>query len=53
MHMNRQPYSAPETLVITLGMEETILITSGADSFHEGGGGFYGDGDINDIDYLF
>ena len=38
---------------MVLGMQETILITSGADAFHEGGGGFYGSGDINDIDYLF
>lgn len=53
MNMNRQPYSAPETRVIALGMEKTILITSGADSFHEGGGGFYGADDINDIDFLF
>jgi hypothetical protein len=51
--MNRQPYFAPETLIMVLGMQETILITSGADAFHEGGGGFYGSGDINDIDYLF
>lgn len=50
--MNLKSYSAPEAETIPV-LTQYNFMTSGADAFHPGGGGYYGDLDVNDIDYLF
>ncbi|MBO4340295.1 MAG: hypothetical protein J5835_02555 [Bacteroidales bacterium] len=39
-------YKTPVTELLVVRFEENIL--SGADAFHEGGGGYYGGDDTND-----
>ncbi len=49
--MKSNNYSTPTTEELKVFSGESFLISSGKDGFHEGGGGYYGNGDINDNDY--
>ena len=51
--MERKIYSAPEASILPACPEDRILTTSGYDAYHQGGGGYYGDNDINDNPYIF
>lgn len=51
--MNLKPYTPPGAEALPVAPGETLLITSGADDFHEGGAGYYGDYDMNDNDFVF
>ena len=47
MLMNqKQFYTSPEVDVLVVRFEANIM--SGADAFHQGGGGYYGGNDTND-----
>lgn len=49
--MNRKEYKTPECF--HWYAENKLLVTSGYDQFHEGGGGRYGEGDLNDNPHVF
>lgn len=51
--MKLRSYSAPEAEDLTMCFEDIILITSGADEYHDGGAGYYGDSDTNDNMFVF
>ncbi len=51
--MKRKTYLAPESFLISEATEKGFMITSGGDEYHNGGGGVYGDYDINDNDFVF
>lgn len=51
MNMKKTEYTVPECQVWY--SENNLLATSGYDQYHEGGGGRYGEGDINDNPYVF
>lgn len=46
-------YQIPVAELLQGTPSESILVSSGADEFHSGGAGRYGDGDLNfnDFDY--
>ena len=46
-------YSVPRTEFIPRNIEDAFLITSGADDYHDGGGGYYGESDLNDNDFVY
>ncbi|MCR5520121.1 MAG: hypothetical protein K6F21_07290 [Bacteroidales bacterium] len=46
-------YSKPEADIVISSFRDSILITSGYDKFHAGGGGYYGDTDLNDNEYVY
>lgn len=48
-----RPYRAPEVELAPTVLENSILVDSGWDQYHEGGGGRYGDGDYNENDYPY
>jgi hypothetical protein len=50
----KKNYTAPEAGVVPVCFEDCLFtVTSGYDQFHQGGGGFYGDNDINDNPFIF
>lgn len=52
-YMNRKTYASPEVFLLPADLENCFMVTSGWDKYHDGGGGAYGDYDINDNDYVF
>lgn len=51
--MAQKLYTAPDAVPAAMDSEFGFLVTSGWDQYHEGGGGRYGDDDINNIDYPY
>ena len=51
--MDQRKYIAPEACELPYGLEYSVLVTSGRDKYHDGGGGRYGDDDLNINDYVY
>ena len=51
--MNRKDYIEPAVFPVFLAGIECVLASSGADEYHEGGGGSYGEGDKNHNPFVY